>query len=140
MSYSVSVNDDIDVDVDINYYFIDKMISKFNDTKDTTEEEAILLRKFLEKMLGRTLYNIDAYVESVDIDETDVIDIKENEISNRVDSEFDYKYKTRQNILQNEACIVQKLDQFIYNFGNTKELTKEDAKEIRNLLDRLVEI
>lgn len=140
MSYSVSVNDDIDVDVDINHYFIDKIISKFNDTKDTTEEEAVLLRKFLEKMLGRTLYNIDAYVESVDIDETDVIDIKENEISDRVDSEFDYKYKTRQNILQSEACVVQKLDQFIYNFGNTKELTKEDAKEIRNLLDRLVEV
>lgn len=146
MSYTINIQDDRTVDVDVNYNFIDALVSKFEDRarydkdeENTSSSDARLLRKLLNRIKGSSLYNVDGYIEDIEIEADDIEHIISNEIAKGNRKYRNNIYSKRNAIIENNSSLIHKIDQVAYNFGNKKELTREDAIEIRKFIDNLVD-
>ena len=124
--------EEVSVDIEVNKELKDKLSRLFTTNEDT---EAFLA--LMDKIDGKTIYNVDCYTDDdLDITTDDIDDsFLETCIEERGMELKDSNDNNARIIVENNNNLLYRLQCIGYNFGNNKPLTQEECKKLSNILE-----
>ena len=124
---------------------IDTLHKIFNASKKRlTENEQTTFEELLDKLEDIEIDNVDVYLRSIHVSEDDISEAYEDYVNDdRYQDGYEEGYEDGVDSLERESrllhinygCLLQKLEQIAYHYGNPQQFTDKDAKEILEIIN-----
>lgn len=147
MYCTVEIQSNCEVDIDFSETCVIKGFERNIDNcnKFDDEEKEILYKALnIFKENNVEFRDITAYVHDAEVDEDEICDVynscdlgddNDDCYEDGYDAAIDKVNDVRHKIKQLHGTLFQKLEQQVYHFGNPKQLTEEDLREILDIFE-----
>jgi len=145
MYADVCVNDDIYVNLDFTDENNKKILNQLK-FQELSEEKLNTVKKALDILKDSNInfHDIMVYCDNIELDD-DTINDAYNEINwdqndgdtyeDGYDSALDNIERQKKALKDRYSTLFHKLDKLVYNYGNPENLTKEEIRDILNILE-----